>query len=128
MNTVNFGPYSEPVEYWTAPEKLGSGSVSYNKTSYLVKWNQVKSVDGYIVRGMWHWQSGYNVFLQEVYGHHEECKATKNTSITAWKFNEQYPLDIEGVYPYSIHNGFIFVNGAELTNSLNTMLKSMIKE
>lgn len=112
----DFGPFSKPMEYWTAPKpKVKIKSNTLSKAS----WKKVKGTTGYLVTEHCIQFAGYNIFGQEL---RDSITAAKLVKKTTYK-KKYYDLSKGGaksksdlsVTTYAKHGKYYYVSGRIIT-------------
>lgn len=97
-NESIYGALSNPVGYWTSPERSFKGKLS-GKT---ISWKKVKGADGHWLHGTAkhrHYKLGYYLW-DDVYDYTDTTSKPKY-SISSY----YYKFDEVRIYPYAKHNG-----------------------
>ncbi|MBO5087795.1 MAG: hypothetical protein J6C01_03890 [Lachnospiraceae bacterium] len=116
---AEWGAFSKPVAYWTAPKTLGKKYVEKDvDNKQTITWKKVKGADGYYIHEYWLEFRGYNIFGKRLYYSYDKTLGTKKRKYTI-KHSNYYTGEVT-VIPYAKHNGKYYVHGENLMTSLKS--------
>lgn len=122
-NYTDWGPFSKPVSYWTAPShkvKFLSGKRGF------VRWKKVKGVKGYVVTERCTERAQRRVYLYDKRWRITSGYVTTTKKMVVrnakWKmsaYDKKRGMKVVGVSPYVKHGKYYYAHGQKVVRSVN---------